>query len=105
MIPNSPVIRLVKSPAAFCKKDKPLICEADWQAGQPGRIFLSPLQGLEFFTINPVRRSRHSLALGYYLPALPDCNLRESVKFASKFPPVESVRVFRVVRGLKLFRR
>jgi hypothetical protein len=35
MIPNSPAVRLVQNPAAIGKKDKLLIHEADWQAGQP----------------------------------------------------------------------
>ena len=35
MIPNLPIIRLVQNPAAIGKKDKLLIREADWQAGQP----------------------------------------------------------------------
>jgi hypothetical protein len=43
------------------------------------------LTGLEIFlTINPGRRSRCSLALGYFLSALQAFNLREFVKFASK---------------------
>ena len=35
MIPNLPTIRLVQNPAVIGKKDKLLIREADWQAGQP----------------------------------------------------------------------
>ena len=38
-----------------------------------------------FLTINPGRRSRCSLALGYFLSALQAFNLCEFVKFASKF--------------------
>ena len=35
MIPNLPTIRLVRNPASVGKKDKLLIPEADWKAGQP----------------------------------------------------------------------
>jgi hypothetical protein len=51
MIPNSPTIRPVQNPAAIGKKDKLLLREADWQAGQPVPwFFFRPYRAWNFLT-------------------------------------------------------